>query len=155
MGLGFLPSIANRFLQCLSNASKKTCAADTLSCDVIDREIVNQINLIIRNKNAFLNSLTKSLNSDERLIIAKQELKATQAKLLALETKLGEMISETAGFHKIVMDQLNKSIYELKIHSAELQNKIMVDLNVENFLINIKSILKNYMTVTKAQLFTF
>jgi hypothetical protein len=42
------------------------------------------------------------------------------------------------------MDQLNKNIYELKIHSAELQNKIIVDLNVDNFLVSIKSMLKNY-----------
>jgi DNA invertase Pin-like site-specific DNA recombinase len=137
-------AFANRFLQCLSNASKKSCEADTLSCDVIDQEILNQINLIINNKNEFLNTLSKALNSDERLVIAKQELKATQEKLSALEAKLGKMTSETDSFHKAVMDQLNKSIYELKIHSGELQNKIIVDLNVDNFLVNIKSSLKNY-----------
>ncbi|MBI9010172.1 MAG: recombinase family protein [Tenericutes bacterium] len=137
-------SFANRFLQCLSNASKKTCVSDTLSCDVIDREIVNQINLIIKNKSTFINGLTKALNNDERLVIAKQELKATQAKLSLSETKLNEMISETDGFHKAVIDQLNKDIYEFKMQVADLQNKIMVDLNVENYLIRIKSLLKEY-----------
>ena len=137
-------SFANRFLQCLSNASKKTCVADTLSCDVIDCEIVNQINLIIKNKSAFINGLTKALNNDERLVIAKQELKATQAKLSLSETKLNEMISETDGFHKAVIDQLNSDIYDLKIQVAEIQNKIMVNLNVENYLIRIKSLLKEY-----------
>ena len=137
-------SFANRFLQCLSNASKKTCVADTLSCDVIDREIVNQINLIIKNKIAFISGLTKALNNDERLVIAKQELKATQTKLSLSETKLNEMISETDGFHKAVIDQLNVDIYDLKIQVADLQNKIMVNLNVENYLIRIKSLLKEY-----------
>ncbi len=137
-------SFANRFLQCLSNASKKTCVADTLSCDVIDREIVNQINLIIKNKNAFISGLTKALDNDERLVIAKQELKATQGELSLSETKLNEMISETDGFHKVVIDQLNKDIYNLKMQVAEIQNKIMVNLNVENYLIRIKSLLKEY-----------
>jgi len=137
-------SFANRFLQCLSNASKKTCVADTLSCDVIDREIVNQINLIIKNKIAFISGLTKALNNDERLVIAKQELKTTRAKLSLSETKLNEMVSETDGFHKAVIDQLNKDIYEFKMQVADLQNKIMVDLNVENYLIRIKSLLKEY-----------
>ena len=137
-------SFANRFLQCASNISKKTCIADTLSCDVIDREIVNQVNLIIKNKTLFLNSLAEALNNDERLVIAKQELKATQAKLSASETKLSEIINETDRFHKAVIDQLNKDIYELKIHISEDQNRIMVDLNVENYLINIKSILERF-----------
>ncbi|MFA7075986.1 MAG: recombinase family protein [Candidatus Izemoplasmatales bacterium] len=137
-------SFANRFLQCLSNASKKTCVADTLSCDVIDQEIVNQINLIIKNKNTFINSLTRALNNDERLVIAKQELKATQTKLSLSELKLNEMISETDGFHKAVIDQINKDIYDLKIQVADLQNKIMIDLNVDNYLIRIKSLLKEY-----------
>ena len=137
-------SFANRFLQCLSNASKKTCVSDTLSCDVIDSEIVNQINLIIKNKSAFINGITKALNNDERLVIAKQELKATRAKLSLSETKLNEMISETDGFHKAVIDQLNSDIYDLKMQVADLQNKIMVDLNVENYLIRIKSLLKEY-----------
>ena len=137
-------SFASRFLQCLSNASKKTCIADTLSCDVVDREIVNQINLIINNKNAFINSLSKALNDDKRLVIAKQELKATRAKLSVSESKLSEMILETDGFHKAVIDQLNKDIYELKIQVAELQNTIMVNLNVKNYLLNIKSLLKEF-----------
>ncbi len=137
-------SFANRFLQCLSNASKKTCVAETLSCDVTDQEIVNQINIIIKNKNAFLNSLSKALNNDERLVIAKQELKAARAKLSLSETKLNEIISETDGFHKAVIDQLNQDIYDLKMQVAELQNKIMIDLNVENYLIRIKSLLKEY-----------
>ncbi len=38
----------------------------------------------------------------------------------------------------------NNDIYDLKIQVTELQNKIMVDLNVENYLISIKSLLKEY-----------
>jgi site-specific DNA recombinase len=137
-------SFANRFLQCLSNASKKICAADTLSCDIIDREIVNQINLIIRNKSNFIKRLSKALNEDGRLVVAQNELKATQTKLSALETKLSHIILKADGFHKAVIDQLNEDIYQLKMQVAVLQNKIMVDLNVENYLIRIKSLLKGY-----------
>lgn len=137
-------SFANRFLQCLSNASKKACVADTLSCNVIDREIVNQINLIIKDKSNFFKRLSKALNEDERLIIAQEELKATQAKLLVSESKLNHIMLEADDFHKAVIDQLNEDIYELKIQIAELQNRIMVNLNVENYLLTIKTLLKGY-----------
>lgn len=63
---------------------------------------------------------------------------------MVLESKLSQIMLKADEFHKAVIDQLNEYIYELKIHSAELQNRIMVNLNVENYLLSIKSLLKKY-----------
>ena len=138
-------TFASKFLQCTSNVSKKKCVSDTLSCQVIDQEILNQINIIIGNKEYFINSLSLALNSDIRVVEARQELKRAEANLLALESKLHEVKEENLNsFHKAVSDKLKEEITILKLRIFELKNNLMTELNVENFLLSIKSTLHQY-----------
>ncbi|PKK98609.1 MAG: recombinase family protein [Tenericutes bacterium HGW-Tenericutes-2] len=133
---------ASRYLQCSSNKLQKKCISETISCHVIDQQMIQQINLIIQNKNDFIKSLTEALNSDIRIIQAKSDLNQTQAKIKAVESKL-ELIKDSSDeFHQTVLSQLNKDLYELKITEAMITNKLITEMNVDAFILEIKQILK-------------
>jgi hypothetical protein len=53
------------------------------------------------------------------------------------------MILDTSDeFHQIVLSQLNKDFYELKTTEAMITNKLITEMNVDAFILEIKQILK-------------
>lgn len=53
------------------------------------------------------------------------------------------MILDTSGeFHQIVISQLNKDLYELKITETMITNKLITEMNVDAFILEIKQISK-------------
>ena len=66
----------------------------------------------------------------------------TKAKIKAIESKLELIGNTTDDFHQIVLSQLNKDLHELKITEAMLTNKLITEMNVDTFILEIKQILK-------------
>jgi DNA invertase Pin-like site-specific DNA recombinase len=135
---------AIRYLQCSSNKLQKKCISETISCRVLDQQIIQQTNLIIKNKNIFIKSLTEALNQDNRIIQAKADLNRTQAQIEAIKLKLGSLEEATDEFHQKVITQLQIDLQELKINEASIKNKLATELNVDAFILEIMTILKPY-----------
>jgi DNA invertase Pin-like site-specific DNA recombinase len=135
---------ASRYLQCSSNKLQKKCISETVSCHVLDQQIIQQINLIIKNKNIFIKSLTEALNEDSRINEAKDDLKRTQAQIEATKLKLSSLEETTDEFHKQVNTQLQIDLQELKIKEACIKNKLTTDMNVDAFIHEMNTIIKPY-----------
>ena len=135
---------AIRYLQCSSNKLQKKCISDTISCHVLDQQIIQQINLMIKNKNIFIKSLTEALNEDNRIIQAKADLKETQAQIDALNLRFSSLGEATDDFHQIVITQLQVDLDVLKIKEASIENRLSTEMNVEAYIHEMKSILKPY-----------
>ena len=135
---------ASRYLQCSSNKLQKKCISETVSCHVLDQQIIQQINLMIKNKDIFIKSLTEALNEDSRIIEAKVDLKRTQAQIEATKLKLSSLEETNDEFHKQVNTQLQIDLQELKIKEACIKNKLATDMNVDAFIHEMKTIIKPY-----------
>jgi site-specific DNA recombinase len=146
---------ATRQLICASNKNRKTCCADTLFCDVVDQQIVNQVNIILSNKDYFLTALKEALENDPAVINAKEELKQTQAELDALEARYESLKHLEDEFSLTVINELKTQIRDKKIIKVNLENDLLTKLNVDAFVNKIKNLIKPFKSITNVDEFPF
>jgi site-specific DNA recombinase len=146
---------ATRQLICASNKNRKTCCADTLFCDVVDQQIVNQVNLILSNKDYFLTALKVALENDPAVINAKEELKRTQAEISVLEERLKTLEHLSDEFTMTVIKELKLQIRDNQIKKVNLENMLLTTYNVDAFLLKIKNLIKQYKQISTDDEFPF
>ncbi|QVK17497.1 recombinase family protein [Mycoplasmatota bacterium] len=140
---------AKRQLVCKSNKCKHTCAAETLFCDTVDKQIVNQVNLILTNKEFFLTTLKDTLENDHPVINAKEELKRTRSELEALEARFKAIEKLDDEFSITVINELKNKIRDKQIQKVNLENDLLTKYNVKSFIQKTKILLNPYKSKIK------
>ena len=137
-------SYSKKFLQCSSNSSKKTCKAENISIEVLDKVIVNQINLIIEHKTYFIQKLKSKLYKSPEYLSATIELQQTDSEIKRLHNKMNETEISSNSFHLSLKEELNIKYVEAQIKYSKIKNKLETEFNHKSYILKMKSILKNY-----------
>ena len=131
-------------LKCASNKHKKVCENDTIFADTFDTILLKHINHIIKDKNKFINTLSKALTEHPSIIELTLSLNATQAKIKAIDSKLGTLITSDSELDKLVKNELIKSKNALQSEYITYKNKILTSHNISNIIRTVKLLLKPY-----------
>ena len=138
-------------LICISNDSKKTCNNKSLFTHAFDRMINSQTDLLLKHKNDVLKALESAFFEDEAFISLNENKSATEAKISALNEKLGALDVLNNDFNRLVAKELNQQLDELRIKLALINNELIIDYNFElkmhtfkKLLIEIKELKGNY-----------
>jgi DNA invertase Pin-like site-specific DNA recombinase len=131
-------------LKCASNKHKKVCENDTIFADTFDTIILKHINHIIMDKNKFINTLFKALTEHPAIIELTLNLNAIQAKIKAIDLKLGTLITSDSELDELVKNELIKSKNGLQSEYITYKNKILTSYNISNIIRTVKLLLKPY-----------
>lgn len=135
---------AKRILICSQNREKVVCSNDRIFADVFDEILIKHINIIIKDKTTFLNTLRKALLIHPAIINLNGELKQTQEKLKATTLKL-DQFEDVEDEHGIsIKRELKNNQYLYNLELARIQNLLLTTYNVDNILIHYKKLLKPY-----------
>lgn len=113
------------------------------------------MNLILTNKEYFLTALKEALENDPAVIIAKEELKRTEAELEALEARYETLEHLDDDFSLTVLNELKTQIRYKRITKANLENELLTKWNVDAFVNKIKNLIKPYKTINSVDEFPF
>lgn len=137
-------SYSKKFLQCSSNSSKKTCKAENISVEVLDRVIINQINLIIEYKTYFIQKLRSRLYKSPDYLSTTIELQETESEVNRLQKQINETEISSNSFHFSLNDELNIQYVEAQIKYSKIKNRLATEFNIDSYISKMMTILKNY-----------
>ncbi|MBI9009428.1 MAG: zinc ribbon domain-containing protein, partial [Tenericutes bacterium] len=135
---------AKRILICSQNREKIVCSNDRIFADVFDKILLEHINVILKDKKSFLNTLRKALLSHPAIINLNNELNQTQEKLKAINFKLNQF-EDVEDEHGIsIKRELVNNQYSFSLELARIRNLLLTTYNIDNILIHYKKLLKPY-----------
>lgn len=135
---------ATKILICSCNRVKKTCANDSLFADTFDKQLIENINFIIKNKNEFLNKTHEILVSHPEIKRLNTEIYTLEDKLYDINNQVKSLMLLNGEFESLVLDELKtqKSDFETKL--TESKNLLLTSHNIDTKIKHYKMILKNY-----------
>jgi DNA invertase Pin-like site-specific DNA recombinase len=131
-------------LKCASNKHKKICENDTVFGNTFDNILLKHINHIIQNKTAFLDSVSKAIITHPAIIELQRNIKALDAEIQAIDSKLKALIHSKDELDMIVKKELISSKNELQSEYIKYNNMILTSHNTSNIIRTIKSLLKQF-----------
>ncbi|MFH2116679.1 MAG: recombinase family protein [Bacillota bacterium] len=135
---------SEKVLICSSNKNHITCPAESISLLIFERAIKNQIEIILKHKKEFLDSVYKGLVNNTQVINANHELEATKEKLLALESKRDYLKRLEDDYHRTLLKEINGEIDNVLIKKNDWENKLAVELNINFYYDRIKAAIMNF-----------
>ena len=124
---------ATKILYCASNKNTRKCKeSESIRLSVLQDIILKQINIILANKIAFKNALFTSFSNEEDTIMVKKELKATKARIKAINAKMSGIVDKESEFYCNVLNELNVEAKELSLKKDNLENKLLTTNNPQN-----------------------
>ncbi|MFH5880920.1 recombinase family protein [Liberiplasma polymorphum] len=130
-----------RILKCASNKGKKTCVNNDIFCDTFDEVLMNQINLILKNKNGFIKALELAFNKHPLVIEAKEKLTETQGKMMALKSKSNHYVDSNDEYDNKILEELRDQINLMNKTVIEIENSLITTLNVKNKVKILKNVI--------------
>ena len=130
-------------LICASNRNKKVCSNDAIFTEIFDEVLLSITSHILRNKKAFLNSLSKELGSHPEVNNLNTGISETQERIKQTESKLNNLMNADSDFDIALKEELLKSYEKLETELITSKNKLLTSHNIEAILIEFRKILKS------------
>lgn len=149
-------SYSKKFLQCSSNSSKKTCKAENISVEVLDKVILNQINLIIEHKTYFIQKLKSKLYKSPDYLSATIELQERKLEIIKIQKQMNKTEILHDSFHLSLEEELNIQHVEAQIEYSKIQNRLATEFSIDSYILKTKKILKNFnLSISSAHEFPY
>lgn len=132
-----------RLLVCSSNKNKKTCKNDAIPVELFEEISTKVISTLVKNKNVFLNSLSKELETHNEVLVLHEEIKHTTAKLEQINQRISEFIISNNELDIEIKNSLITEKKRLQSKLVQDNNKTLTSHEPIQAYTRIKSIFKN------------